>query len=360
MKKTFVDLTYFSFSNADAKGIIKSCQSTIGFLEKLSAQFEVHFVVRSEKEIVSKKQQNIEVHFCKGQLLNRWQIPFRFNSFIKSLKPDYILVHGFGTAHYLIFLKIICPKAKIVLQCNGFAPKPKGISRLIFTISNRFIDGYLFTGIENAKPWYESKILSRNKIFEVMEGSVQFRFKGNDSRKENSFIWVGRLDENKDPLTILKAFNRFLDIEPRAKLTMVFHEGHLESQVAEYMAVNNLTDAVELKGFVAHEHLENLYHQHRYFILGSHYEGSGYALLESMACGCVPIVTTIPSFEYMTDNGNFGLLFSPEDEEELVEQLKKTTTIDYADYQQKTLNHFEKKLSFQAIADEIAKVFQSL
>ena len=360
MKKTFVDLTYFSFSNADSGSILKSCQSTIGFLEKLSAQFEVHFVVQSEKIFLSTNQKNIQIHFYKGKTLYPWQIPFRFNEFIKSLKPDYILVHGFGTAHYLIFLKMICPKAKIVLQCNGFAPKPKGIRRLIFTISNRFIDGYLFTGIENAKPWYKHKILSRNKIFEVMEGSVQFRFKDNDSRKGNSFIWVGRLDENKDPLTILKAFHRFLAVEPKAKLTMVFHEGHLEYQVAEYIAANNLTDAVELRGFVAQKHLEKLYHEHCYFILGSHYEGSGYALLESMACGCVPIVTTIPSFEYMTDNGNCGLLFSPENEEELVTQLKKIRTIDYVDYQQKVLNHFEKKLSFQAIADEIAQVFQSL
>lgn len=360
MKKTLVDLTYFSFLDADTDSIIRKCNSTIGFLEKLDTVFSTHFVVRADNDFSPFEHKSIKIHFIKGEALKKWQIPFKFNRFIKSLNPDYILVHGFGAAHYLIFLKMICPKAKIVLQCNGYAQKPKGIKRLIFKISDHFIDGYLFTGIENAKPWYENKIFNRNKIFEVMEGSVQFQFNGNDNRMENSFIWVGRLDENKDPLTILKAFRQFLTVKPNAKLTMVFHEGHLEKQVSEFVTTHNLTTAIELKGFVAHQDLEKLYHENRYFLLGSHYEGSGYALLEAMACGCVPIVTNIPSFKFMTDKGNCGLLFSPKNQEELLNQLKRTRDFDYDEYQKKVLHHFEKKLSFNAIANEIAATFQSL
>lgn len=360
MKKTLVDLTYFSFPDGNPNNIIHKCSSTIGFLEKLGARFTTHFVVRSNSEFSVIDRGSVKVHFFKGTTVMKWQIPFWFHNYIKSLKPDYILVHGFGTAHYLMFLKIICPKAKIMLQCNGFAPSPKGLKKLIFTISDSFIDGYLFTGIGNARPWIESNSISKNKIIEIMEGSVVFRFKGNQERKRNSFIWVGRLDNNKDPLTIIKAFNRFLAIEPKAKLTMVFHEGELASQVADYISVNSLTASIALKGFVVHADLELLFHHNQYFILGSHYEGSGYALLEAMACGCVPVVTDIPSFRFMTDNGNCGLLFPPSNEEELLVQLRKTTAIDYDHYQIKVLANFEDKLSFQAIADTLATTFQSL
>lgn len=359
MKKTLVDLTYYSFPDAHPDGIVSKCSSTIGFLEKLSAVFTTHFVVRSEKGFPAIDHQSIKIHFCKGKKLKKWHIPFGFNHYLKSLHPDYILVHGFGSAHYLVFLKMICPKAKIMLQCNGFAPKPKGLGKLVFKISNRFIDGYLFTGIENAQHWYDSNTISKNKIIEVMEGSVDFRYNGNTNRNKNSFIWVGRLDENKDPLTVVKAFHRFLKFQPDTKLTMVFQEGDLKAQISEYISNHQLTGSIALKGFVPHDQLEKLYHKHQYFILGSHYEGSGYALLEAMACGCVPVVTNIPSFRYMTNNGNCGLLFAPKNEEELVGQLKKTVTINYDEYQKNVLDNFENNLSFQAIANKIALAFQS-
>lgn len=360
MKKTLVDLTYFSFSDETPQDIIRKCESTIGFIEKLNSNFTTHFVVRSENQLPEIEHQSIKIHFFKGNFLKKWQIPFQFNHYVKSLKPDYVLVHGFGSAHYLIFLKLICPNAKILLQCNGFASEPKGFKKLVYKISDRFIDGYLFTGIGNAKHWHQNNIFSKSKIIEVMEGSTHFSFQGNENRKESSFIWVGRLDENKDPLTILKAFHQFSGSNPAAKLTMVFHEGNLQSDVTNYVTTHNLASKIDLKGFVAHDLLEKLYHEHQYFILGSHYEGSGYALLESMACGCVPIVTKIPSFEFMTDNGNCGFLFSPKNQEELLAQLSKTRNIDYEEYQKNVLQNFDKKLSSQAIANSIASTFQSL
>lgn len=360
-KKTLVDLTYYSFSEINSGDIIKKCQSTIGFLEKLSEKFTVHFVVRSEKEFTSLNYQSVHLHFLKGKILKKWHIPFRFNKNMQSLQPDYILVHGFGSAHYLILLKWMCPKAKIVLQSNGFSARPKGLKKLAYTISDRFIDGYLFTGIENAKEWYESKIFKRSKVFEIMEGSTHFKFKGNKTRKPHSFIWVGRLDSNKDPMTVLNAFDLFLEVESEAKLTMVFHEGELIEDVTNRISESeNLKKAVTLQGYVEHQKLETIYNQQQYFLLGSHYEGSGYALLEAMACGCVPIVTNIPSFNFMTAGGSYGLLFSPKNEAELLIQLRKTTTLNYEEYQKNVLNHFVDKLSFQSIANEIELVFQSL
>ncbi len=361
MKKTLVDLTYFSFQNSDSKKIIESCKSTIGFLEKSFDDLTTHFVVRSKNNFDTLEINFLKIHFFKGNILKKRQVPFRFNRFIKSLKPDYILVNGFGYAHYLIFLKLICPKSKILLQCNGFAPKPFGIKKIVYQISDFFIDGYLFTGIENAKDWYESKVFKKEKVFEVMEGATHFKFDKSITRIENSYLWVGGLNENKDPLTILKAFNRFLHLEPTATLTMVFHENDFLPEVTFYRSTNKkLEKSVFLQGFVTNNELEKIYNQYQFFVLGSHYEGSGYALLEAMACGCVPIVTNIPSFKYMTNNGDCALLFSPSSEEELFNQLIKSQEIDISIYQKKVLKQFEENLSFNAIAKTITKVFHSL
>jgi hypothetical protein len=46
------------------------------------------------------------------------------------------------------------------------------------------------------------------------------------------------------------------------------------------------------------------------FVSGSQREGSGTALLESLACGLPPIVTDIPSFRMLTCDGRIGALWS--------------------------------------------------
>lgn len=359
--KIFIDLFYVTFSFKKPEEVLKRCYSTVGYLEKLAISFNLYFVARTTEYSSFSEDKPLKAFLFKGKKLKKWMIPFRFNWFIKSLQPDYILVHGFGFVHYLVFLKMILPKSKILLQSNGFAPKPKGIKKYIYKVSDYFIDGYLFTGIENAKPWYENKILAKDKIFSVMEGSTHFKFSGNEKRKPNSFLWVGRLDANKDPLTILKAFERFLDIQENAILTMIFHENHLLSQVQDFISNSEkLKKAVIVKGYVEHHLLEAIYNENEFFILGSHYEGSGYALVEAMACGCIPIVTSIPSFQFMTNDGACAFLFTPNREDELFESLKKAVNSDTIEMQQKVLEQFERKLSFWAIGEEVKSVFEIL
>lgn len=361
MKKTLVDLTYFSFSESENDMIINTCNSTLGYLSKVNQNTTTYFIARTSAIPKKVNLFNLKIILCKGDQLKKWQIPFKYNNFIKSLKPDYIIVHGFGYCYQIIFLKMIMPNAKMFLQANGYVSVPKGFKKLIYKISDSFIDGYLFTGIENAKSWYDAKIFKREKVFEIMEGSTDFKTNSNIIRGYKTFLWVGRLDENKDPMTILKAFNQFLEIEPFAKLTMIYHEEKIFDQVVQFIKENEkLEKAVLLKGYVEHSLLQEIYNSHEYFVLGSHYEGSGYALVEAMACGCVPIVSSIPSFSYMTNNGSCAFLFTSGNSDELFQQFKLTKNLDYEIEQRKVLKQFKNKLSFEAIAKDLEIILQSL
>ena len=235
--KTFVDCTYFSFVLENPRQILKECYSTVGYLDKCSHNFNTYFVARTTDSSVAFNHSGLKIFLRKGKTLPKWSIPFRFHNFINSLRPDYILIHGFGYAHYLIFLKLILPKSKILLQCNGFAPVPKGLKKWVYKIADNAIDGYLFTGIENAKPWYDANVFKKEKVFEVMEGGTTFSLT-NSERAPHTFVWVGRLNADKDPMTLLKAFAQFLETEPSAKLTMIYHDGDLEKMVQGYIEQN--------------------------------------------------------------------------------------------------------------------------
>lgn len=355
--KKIVDFSYFTFSSSSIDDVMKFCYSSLGYLDKITPNYSVFFVARNSKKIEGTKKSNIVFKFYKATSLKKWQIPFTFNKYIKSLEPDFVLVHGFGYAHYLIFLKIMLSKTKIILQSNGYARKPDGLKKYIYKISDFFIDAYLFTGIENALPWYENRILRKEKVFSIMEGSTNFKFSGNNRRRSNSFLWVGRLDKNKDPITILNAFRNFIKVENNAKLTMIFHENDLLSEVENIVETNSkLKKAVTLKGYVEHHLLENIYHQYQFFILGSHYEGSGYALVEAMACGCIPVITDIPPFKFMTNNGKCAFLFPPSNEKALLKQLTSTQEVNTSELQEKVLDQFNSKLSFEAIAKDLEYV----
>ena len=112
-----------------------------------------------------------------------------------------------------------------------------------------------------------------------------------------------------------------------------------------------LKSNVFLIGKVAHEQIEMYYNSADYFVLGSHYEGSGYALSEALRCGCVPIVTDIPSFNMMTDNGKLGSLWRAGDTASLVMAVKNALSKPISEEGRGCIHYYNKTLSFDAIAE---------
>jgi glycosyltransferase involved in cell wall biosynthesis len=117
-----------------------------------------------------------------------------------------------------------------------------------------------------------------------------------------------------------------------------------------------LKKAVILKGKVNHCELEASYNAADFFISGSHKEGSGYALIEAMACGCIPVVTNIPSFKKITCGGIYGFLFEPGNPESLLRVLLNLKSINKEEMSASVVNHFNQSLSFKSIADNLFRI----
>lgn len=354
----FLDLNYY-FTDIDSPNeVINAYQANLGYLKYLPNSFKKYVFYRSriDKHILN---EGINYVFTKGKFLRQLGIPFNYHSIINKEQPDFILIHGMGYGLYSFFLKRSLPiRTKIIVQVHGFAQAPKGIKRQLFKYFDKYIDGYIFTGIKNAESWNKAGIFDEDKVFEVMEGSTNFKVIPEIKRENQSFIFVGRLNQNKDPITVLKAFKEYLNDQPNAKLTLVYNSNELLDTVKSLISsANQLEKSVVLLGSVKHHELQTLYNKHQFFVLGSHYEGSGYALMEAMACGCVPIVTNIPSFNFMTNDGKCAMQFSPGNDEELLLALKNTRTIDYKHLQFMVLEQFKNKLSHKAIANDIVDAF---
>ena len=203
----------------------------------------------------------------------------------------------------------------------------------------RGVDAFLFTAAEQAAPWRAADVIRRQQpVHEVLEASTTLRPMARAAAREASgiegspaLLWVGRLNANKDPLTVLDGFERMIAPHPDASLTMVFGSDELLPHVQrELSASPALGRRVRLVGYVPPARLPAYYSAADIFVLGSHHEGSGYALIEACACGAVPVVTSIPAFRAITGNGARGALWPPGDDAGLAHALLEIASRDLA------------------------------
>jgi glycosyltransferase involved in cell wall biosynthesis len=142
----------------------------------------------------------------------------------------------------------------------------------------------------------------------------------------------------------------------------MIHSGHqlLAAVKNKIEASQILNRKVHLLGKIDRDKIKMYYNSADYFVAGSHYEGSVYALSEALRCGCVPIVTNIPTFQMMTDNGQLGALWKPGDENSFVEAANFVLGKPLDNERKACIDFFDKNLSFDAIAETAIAHYQKL
>jgi glycosyltransferase involved in cell wall biosynthesis len=329
-----------------------------------------------ENRVISVKQINYEGEASHNGVeyrfvnLNRGKthFPFKLNRFIKSLKPDVVIVQGLHNPIPLILLHSILNKnTKIIVHHHAEKPLP-GIKKYAQKLADRYIDAYLFASMDMGLDWVKKgNISSARKIHEVMEVSSNFYPVEGALAKQKTgisgdpvFLWVGRLNANKDPLNVVRAFLKYLKGRPDARLYMIYHTDELLADIKALLETNTQGNAIKLIGKVPHDDLLYWFNSADFLISGSHYEGSGTAVCEAMSCGCIPIVTDIFSFRMITDNGTCGILYEAGNEDALLDVLNQIGELDLEEKRELCLGYFREKLSFPAIAKQIDEIAKSL
>lgn len=364
----FIDLHLFTEEQEENEALLfRKYASNINYSYFLPPEIHPIFVQYAG---FSSSTQKKNVHFIVEKAEGRSRLRLFFGLFkrLRQYRPQVILMHGMIAPWNIILARLLFGRhVKLMVQNHAeqpFGPRKRWIQKL----AGRCISAYLFVSGEQAQPWLAKGIIrTPEKVHEVMEGSTDFRMKNKPLFKERTgcagvtvFLWVGRLDRNKDPLTVLNAFARYAAHKPKVKLWMVFSTTGLLEEVAQFILEHRLSPYVSLVGKLSHAELEDYYNAADYFVLGSHYEGSGYALCEAMACGCIPVVTDIPSFRSMLDHGDFGQLFKPGDAGDLYSALLRLETRDTEQEREKVIRKFRQDLSFEAIARRISQVASGL
>ncbi len=302
-----------------------------------------------------------------GSLLDQSR---RTNRAVAQLRPDVVHIHGMAFARQAWWLKGLLPKTPLVVQDHAGGPPAHWIHRRSLRMALRRVDAVSFTVPEQTQPWRDAGILPAGMpLVELPEGSSPFRLMARAEARARTglsadplCLWVGRLNTNKDPLTILRGFALAQESLPDARLAMVYDEMDLLPAVEAWLEANPVAAArVALLGRRPHAELEAIYNSADFFLLGSDYDGgSGYSLLEALSCGVVPIVTDIPSFRAVLKDGEYGGLFPVGNAEALAATLIDRQRRRQPETPGRLRAYFDECLSFAAIGRQALAAYARL
>jgi glycosyltransferase involved in cell wall biosynthesis len=225
-------------------------------------------------------------------------------------KLDIVKTNQLPGAFCAVLVKIFNPHAKVFIRMGywySYTQKKKGFfARYIFSILCeaaffQFADGVIVTAWYISKAVRKQYALSENKVH-VIPNSIDikhYRVIDNIGKKENRFLFIGRIGEEKNLLNAARALKTCgfgLDII-----------GQGDERIIKSIIEETKIDLNYL-GRVPNNELPLLLNKFRYFILPSYYEGCPKSLLEAKACGLVCVGADVDGINEIIEDGKNGYL----------------------------------------------------
>jgi glycosyltransferase involved in cell wall biosynthesis len=330
----------------------------VQWLETIPYFIKIQEALAKEHDVMSFHNARVERKFARENVMYHFSELKHFAKSIRFFSPDVIILHGWHSIFEVYRITTRFRKSKIFIQHHGERvfrwPKSFLQGRI-----DKNITGYFFSSRQIGDAWIDAGLIGAGKAFEVFEVASPFSGENwrNAHANELKFLWVGRLDENKDPLTLIDGFIPFSERTPNAKLRLIFKEDKLLSEVKN--RIKGFETKIELIGRVSHDQMKQFYLESEFIVSTSLFEAGGVSVLEGISMGCIPILSDIPSFRTITDDGKVGILFPPRSPEGLTNAFQKAVEGNRELERERLTTHFENKLSQRAIAAQIISVVGS-
>lgn len=296
----------------------------------------------------------------------RLRAPRRLLQAVAQTTPD--MLHVNGLQHPLAIRDLVAAFSGIPVLVQDHASRPPaGWRRHVWRVGLARVAGVAFAVREQSAPFVAAGVLRpTTSVFAVLEGSTYFTPGDQASARaacgifgDPCLLWTAHLDANKDPLTILAAFERAAPRLDDARLWCCFGAAPLLDAVQQ--RIDNspvLRDRVTLLGRQPQARMETYFRAADFFVQGSHREGCSYSMIEALACGTPPLVTDIPSSRRIV--GDAGSLTPVGDADALSDAIVEWARRDRAADRRAARARFERELSFDAIGRDLRDVYETV
>ena len=314
-------------------------------------------VVQAFRENFTLERRGIPYHFLS---------PFgdEFATLIGGLDADVFHIHGLEFSREMQALRTLAPDVPFFVQDHANRP-PRPWHRPRWRRGLKLAGAFSFCARSQAQRFEERSLLPRDAaIFEISESSSDFTPGDTEAARATTgmsgdpcLLWVGHLNANKDPLTVLGGVSLATRHLPALQLYCAYLEAPLLQEVTQRIERDPaLAGRVHLLGRIGHVDMQRYMRSADLFVLGSHREGSGCALMEAMACGLPPVVTDIPSFRALTGGGEFCRLWKAGDPQSLCDAL--VSIGDPPALRAAARSRFDSTVSFEAIGRQFTNAYR--
>lgn len=304
-------------------------------LEK--ANFEINLLLlQIHKDANNQLNAFIPNHWKVDLIVNRFRyLVINIYQYIKTHRPDVIFCSTIGFSNLVLLLKILHLFAGkvIVRDCNMPSKHTKQsifFSRCLFRYADILIAQTDEMKVEMMEFYHlkESKIrvilnpIDKDLILKGIKENVEI------ISKSTTFMACGRLQRQKDIITLIKAFQVVHNYISNAILYLIGKEGDTEYMNEIYSTIRSceLEDRVLLVGFQKNPY--KYLKQADVFVLSSLYEGLPNVMLEAMYLG-KPVAATrcIPYISQVIVEGENGYTCPVQDERALAECMIAATKL---------------------------------
>lgn len=167
---------------------------------------------------------------------------------------------------------------------------------------------------------YNSKILVTHRHFVNLD---EFRFKNDIERRDNVIGYVGRFEQGKGILNLIKAIPNVLS-ERNDVSFLIIGDGRLEDEIHACLDRYALRGNVKLIGWVPHHELPDYLTRLKLLVLPSYNEGLPNVMLEAMACGTPVLATRVASIPDVIKDGETGFLLQDNSPKCIAEMIRKS------------------------------------
>ena len=315
---------------------------TVELLDK--EKYDISLCCNLDGDLVERAKKVEAVKLFDIPFLGREVSPYRdiraFLSLYKLFKEeDFTIIHTHSSkAGLLARLAAVLNKTPIVIHTiHGFAFNDfmNGLKKNFFIYLEKLLakwtDVLITVSNLNKKKIIDLNIAHENKVKNIYSGIdlSLFTNKRNDEfRKElnleNDHLLlgsVGRLSNQKDPITMIEAFGIISKLFPNAHLALV-GDGELKGKILEKIDQLKLNDRIHLTG--NKNNPWSVYHSMDLFIMSSIYEGLGRSITEALSCGVPVVCTDVEGVPEIVRDNITGILVRPKDSNKLADAIIRT------------------------------------
>lgn len=218
--------------------------------------------------------------------------------------------------------------------------------------------------IVNILSYPEEKIrvvyLAPDKEFKKLESKNTKKVSTKYKLPENFVLYVGDVNWNKNIKGLLEAIKI-------SKTSLVMVGTAMENQnIPEVIEINRLIDSlgiggnVIITGFIPKDDLVALYNLAAVTLAPSFYEGFGFPVLESMACGTPVVCSNNSSLSEIS--GGLTTYCNPRDPADIANKIREVISLEKKNrtaLEEKLISH-AKEFTWEKVADQTIEAYESL